>query len=56
MLQVYEDQRTSSHKGVLDGGEWCPLSTHLGTNHYPFVTPGIKIVEIFNMYTCAMCA
>ena len=30
----------SSHKGVLNGGLGCPLSTHLGTKHHPFVTPG----------------
>ena len=30
-----EDPATSSHKGVLDGGQGCPLSTHLGTKRHP---------------------
>ena len=35
---------TSSHKGVLDGGSECPLSTHLGTKHHPFVTAGTNVL------------
>ena len=36
-----EQLHSSSHKRVLNGGYGCPLSTHLGTKHHPFVTPGL---------------